>query len=304
MYLVTDLLAGVSLGELVRSDGRLPIEKAESVRARTERGDGGRARATAGSSRGCTRKSFGSSARQEERLAISSAGIGGMQDLLATMNEATLRGQVAPDELSYVAPELLMGNAADQRADVFTIGALMYYMATGSAALSGRVVPAAARADAEHQAAGRGRRAARPRRRCGGDDHALHRVGRHAPLRNRGGSDAGVADGRPDGCAVVISHKSPVDSPHECLACICAFLPSCITQFLPRVRHFQRTFTVQQHPVAVLLERFLPEFLQQRRRLFDFAGLELLARCVCAASNSSLIRPNCFACSDRAICWL
>ncbi len=66
-----------------------------------------------------------------ERLAISSAGIGGMQDLLATMNEATLRGQVAPNELSYVAPELLMGNAADQRADVFTIGALMYYMATG-----------------------------------------------------------------------------------------------------------------------------------------------------------------------------
>jgi hypothetical protein len=66
-----------------------------------------------------------------ERLAISSAGIGGMQDVLATMNEATLRGQAAPNELSYVAPELLMGNPADQRADVFTIGALMYYMASG-----------------------------------------------------------------------------------------------------------------------------------------------------------------------------
>jgi eukaryotic-like serine/threonine-protein kinase len=54
-----------------------------------------------------------------------------MQDLLATMDVSALRGQEAPNELSYVAPELLMGSAADQRADVFTIGALMYYMATG-----------------------------------------------------------------------------------------------------------------------------------------------------------------------------
>ena len=47
------------------------------------------------------------------------------------MDVSALRGEEAPNELSYVAPELLMGNAADQRADVFTIGALMYYMATG-----------------------------------------------------------------------------------------------------------------------------------------------------------------------------
>ncbi len=132
MYVVTDLLAGVSLGELVRADGRLAIPKlTQFVRELSE--------ATAavhvhgGFISGLHPEIIRvvREAGKDERLAISSAGIGGMQDLLSTMNEATLRGQAAPNELSYVAPELLMGNPADQRADVFTIGALMYYMATG-----------------------------------------------------------------------------------------------------------------------------------------------------------------------------
>jgi hypothetical protein len=131
MYVVTDLLAGVSLGGLVRSGGPLKLEKLNAfVRELSQ--------ATAAVHQ---HGGFISGLHPEiirvvqengdERLAISSAGIGGMQDLLATMDVSALRGQEAPIELSYVAPELLMGNAADQRADVFTIGALMYYMATG-----------------------------------------------------------------------------------------------------------------------------------------------------------------------------
>ncbi|HUR32393.1 MAG TPA: TIR domain-containing protein [Vicinamibacterales bacterium] len=131
MYVVTDLLAGVSLGGLVRTEGRLPLDKLNAfVRELSQ--------ATAAVHQ---HGGFISGLHPEivrvvqenggERLAISSAGIGGMQDLLATMDVSALRGQEAPSELSYVAPELLMGNAADQRADVFTIGALMYYMATG-----------------------------------------------------------------------------------------------------------------------------------------------------------------------------
>lgn len=130
MYLVTDLLAGVSLGELVRSDGRLPIDKLNQfIRELSEATEA--VHAHGGFISGLHPEIIRVVREKEERLAISSAGIGGMQDLLATMNEATLRGQAAPNELSYVAPELLMGNAADERADVFTIGALMYYMATG-----------------------------------------------------------------------------------------------------------------------------------------------------------------------------
>jgi serine/threonine protein kinase len=69
----------------------------------------------------------------EERLMISTAGIWQAQDLLATLQEGTLRGVgLADDELRYVAPELLTGQAADVRSDVFTIGVLGYEMATGT----------------------------------------------------------------------------------------------------------------------------------------------------------------------------
>jgi hypothetical protein len=130
MYVVTDLLAGVSLGEMVRADGPLPLEKLNQfVRELSQATEA--VHAHGGFISGLHPEIIRVVREKGERLAISSAGIGGMQDLLATMNEATLRGQAAPIELSYVAPELLMGNAADQRADVFTVGALMYYMATG-----------------------------------------------------------------------------------------------------------------------------------------------------------------------------
>ena len=64
---------------------------------------------------------------------ISTAGIWQGQDLLATLQEQTLRGLgLADEELRYVAPELLTGQAADQRSDVFTMGVLAYEMATGT----------------------------------------------------------------------------------------------------------------------------------------------------------------------------
>jgi serine/threonine protein kinase len=66
-----------------------------------------------------------------ERLAISSAGICSLRDLLATLDEHALRGHaLTGTELPYVAPELLMGKPATPRADLFTIGVLGYQMAT------------------------------------------------------------------------------------------------------------------------------------------------------------------------------
>ena len=131
MYLVTDLLPGVSLGGMVRTEGHLALEKLNkfvrelSLATAAVHQHGGFISGLHPEIMRVVQENG------EERLAISSAGIGGMQDLLATMDVSALRGQEAPNELSYVAPELLMGNAADQHADVFTIGALMYYMATG-----------------------------------------------------------------------------------------------------------------------------------------------------------------------------
>ena len=77
-------------------------------------------------------------AEEGERLMISTGGIWRAQDLLATLNERTLRGVALDDiELRYIAPELLTGGAVDVRSDIFTIGTLAYEMATGKAPYDG-----------------------------------------------------------------------------------------------------------------------------------------------------------------------
>jgi serine/threonine-protein kinase len=74
---------------------------------------------------------------------ISTAGIWLAQDLLATLQERTLRGiGLADEEIRYVAPELLTGQAADVRSDVFTIGVLGYEMATGTLPYDAGSMPA------------------------------------------------------------------------------------------------------------------------------------------------------------------
>ena len=78
-----------------------------------------------------------------ERLMISSAGVWQASDLLATLQEQTLRGiGLADAELRYVAPELMTGRSADVRSDVFTMGVLLYEMATGALPYDGASMPA------------------------------------------------------------------------------------------------------------------------------------------------------------------
>jgi len=78
-----------------------------------------------------------------ERLMISTAGIWQAQDLLATMEDATVRGTALADvELHYVAPELLTGEHADVRSDVFTMGVLAYELATATLPFDGASMPA------------------------------------------------------------------------------------------------------------------------------------------------------------------
>ena len=77
-----------------------------------------------------------------ERLMISSAGVWQAADLLATLQEQTLRGiGLADAELRYVAPELMTGRSADVRSDVFTMGVLLYEMATGALPFDGGSMP-------------------------------------------------------------------------------------------------------------------------------------------------------------------
>jgi eukaryotic-like serine/threonine-protein kinase len=77
-----------------------------------------------------------------ERLMISSAGIWQAQDLLGTLHDQTLRGMALADaELRYVAPELFTGRVADVRSDIFTLGVLIYEMATGALPFDGATLP-------------------------------------------------------------------------------------------------------------------------------------------------------------------
>jgi TIR domain-containing protein/protein kinase-like protein len=141
MYVVTDLLAGCSLGELIAREGPLPLPKFHAfVKDLT---DATIAVHRHGGLISGLHPEIVRVVREDGRewLAISSAGISTAQDLLGVMNEAALRGQAASSELSYVAPELLMGKTADARADVFTVGVLAYQMATGVAPFQGRSLP-------------------------------------------------------------------------------------------------------------------------------------------------------------------
>ena len=131
LYVVTDLLSGCSLAELIAA-GPLTLDRVHAFVAQL-------ADATVAVHRRgglicglhpeiirIVRDAEG------ERLAISSAGICNVRDLLSTLEERTLRGQDAAEtELPYVAPEILMGRSATPVADVFTVGVLAYEMATG-----------------------------------------------------------------------------------------------------------------------------------------------------------------------------
>ena len=135
VYLVTEFILGPSLRELMAETGAIPwtrlrpllVQLLDAARALHRR---------SGLLCGLTPEIIRvarATGDEEERLMISTAGIWQSQDLLATLQEQTLRGLgLADEELRYVAPELLTGQAADQRSDVFTMGVLAYEMATGT----------------------------------------------------------------------------------------------------------------------------------------------------------------------------
>jgi serine/threonine protein kinase len=131
LYLVTDLVEGRSLREVLARDGAL--DAGRLVRFARQLFDAAAALHARGSvlcglSPEIVRTTGEGAA---ERLVVSTGGIAQVQDLLATLSEDTLRGAgVLDPELPYVAPEVFLGHPADARADLFTLGVLVYEMAT------------------------------------------------------------------------------------------------------------------------------------------------------------------------------
>jgi serine/threonine-protein kinase len=149
VYVVTDFIEGVSLRQLMSAAGPLAWPRLRPLLAQLldaaralHRRNGLLAGLTPDIMRVAHERDEGGTA-EEERLMISTAGIWLAQDLLATLQERTLRGVgLADEEIRYVAPELLTGQAADVRSDVFTIGVLGYEMATGTLPYDAASMPA------------------------------------------------------------------------------------------------------------------------------------------------------------------
>jgi serine/threonine protein kinase len=142
VYLVTDFIEGKSLRELMAEAGPMPWARLEPLltqlveAARTLHARKG---LLCGVSPDIMRVTIDDDG---ERLLISSAGIWQAQDLLATLQDKTLRGvALADSELRYTAPEILTGKNADIRSDVFTMGVLAYEMATATLPYDGASMP-------------------------------------------------------------------------------------------------------------------------------------------------------------------
>jgi serine/threonine protein kinase len=143
IYLVTDFIEGRSLREVLQTDGPMPWRRLRPLLAQLVEA----ARAlhrTNGLLCGVSPDIMRVALDEDgERLMISTAGIWQAHDLLATMGDATVRGSALADvELHYVAPELLTGETADVRSDVFTMGVLAYELATASRPYDGASMPA------------------------------------------------------------------------------------------------------------------------------------------------------------------
>jgi serine/threonine protein kinase len=132
LYVVTDLLEGCSLAERLARDCPLPLplldtflrEIADATSALHKRGG-----LVSGLHPGIIRVVRDG---DSEHVAISTAGVAQIQDVLSTLDEQTLRAQSTDDsELHYVAPELLTGKTATVRSDIYTLGVVGYEMATG-----------------------------------------------------------------------------------------------------------------------------------------------------------------------------
>lgn len=146
VYVVTDFVDGVSLRALLREEGAMPWARLKPLLQQllgAVRVLHRRKALICGLNPDIVRvRRSDPSADEEERILISTGGIWTAQDLLATLQDSTLRGQALEDgELRYVAPELLTGGVVDVRSDIFTIGVLAYEMATGRPPFDGTTMP-------------------------------------------------------------------------------------------------------------------------------------------------------------------
>jgi eukaryotic-like serine/threonine-protein kinase len=142
LYVVTDLIEGPSLLQLLDAEAPFSWPRAVALGSQVIEATIAVHRRSAlvcGLNPGIIRMTTDEGG---ERLLISTGGIGQVQELLASLSDTALRsGELGSAEMPYIPPEVLTGRSADARSDVFTIGALIYEMATGMVPFGGRTLP-------------------------------------------------------------------------------------------------------------------------------------------------------------------
>lgn len=142
VYIVTDRVEGSSLRQLIDAEGRLAW--ARGRRLILDLIGAGRAlHRHGGLIFGITPAIVRVHTEDgEEQLVVSSAGIAEVQDVLGDASEERLRAlQIPNNELLYVAPEVLLGEAPDGRTDIYSVGVIAYEMLTGRPPFTASTVP-------------------------------------------------------------------------------------------------------------------------------------------------------------------
>jgi eukaryotic-like serine/threonine-protein kinase len=142
LYIVTDMIDGPSLLRVIQEEAPLAWERVHRLGTQLIDATVAAHRRNVlvcGLNPGIIRMTTD---EEGERLLISTGGISQVQELLASLSDSALRGgDLGSAEMPYIAPEVLSGRPADVRSDIFTIGALLFEMATGRAPFAGRALP-------------------------------------------------------------------------------------------------------------------------------------------------------------------
>jgi serine/threonine-protein kinase len=136
-FMVMEFIAGATLQEVLAS-GPLPFSEVIRLGTQLARGI---AAVHAGKAVHCDIKPANLKITSAGLLKIVDFGIARTLPPAAIADSAPTTGLTVAGTLPYMAPEVLRGHPADERSDIFSIGAVLYEMATACRAFPQRMLP-------------------------------------------------------------------------------------------------------------------------------------------------------------------